>query len=179
MADKKKRTFDDDDLFKRKPYAVFLKNLILKCDDYHRDDDVKAYTIAMDSSWGTGKSVFLEKFESMLEQRCSDTICVVHYNAWKSDFWSNAFEPFAEALFSSECFAKLLIDQSEGKSTKKFISACKDFGIAFLKGQLEKQVDIDRLEKSIQGFKSACTAAIDQKPDAIGYSIYRRFAALG
>lgn len=176
MPEEKKRTFDDDDLFQRKSYAEFLKNLILNCGNYHRDDDIKAYTIALDSPWGTGKSVFLEKFESMLAQKCSDTICVVHYNAWKSDFWSNAFEPFVEALFSSECFARLLLDQSEGKASQKFISACKDFGIAFLKGQLEKQVDVDRLEKSIQGFKSAFDVAVEQKSDAItdNYKTYTK-----
>lgn len=167
MPDAKKTFENDDDLFRRKPYAEFLMSLILQCNRYHRDDDVKAYAIALDSPWGTGKSVFLEKFESMIEQKCSDTICVVHYNAWKNDFWSNAFEPFVEALFSSECFARLLLDQSEGSAAEKFISACKDFGIAFLKGQLEKHVDIDRLEKSLQGFKFAFDVAIDQKSDAI------------
>ena len=67
MLDKKENTFDSDDLFHRRPYAEFLKKLILNCDSYHRDDDVKAYTIALDSPWGTGKSVFLEKFEALLE----------------------------------------------------------------------------------------------------------------
>lgn len=114
-----KRTFENnDDLFHRKPYAEFLKNLILKCDNYHRDDDVKAYTIALDSPWGTGKSVFLEKFESMLEQDCKDQLCVVHYNAWENDFWDNAFEPFANAVFSHPLFASPLADQTETSAGK-------------------------------------------------------------
>lgn len=175
MADKKKRTFDDDDLFKRKPYAVFLKNLILKCDDYHRDDDVKAYTIAMDSPWGTGKSVFLEKFESMLEQDCKDQLCVVHYNAWENDFWDNAFEPFASAVFSHPLFASSLADQTEGKALEKVGSAVKHLAIAFTKKRLEDYFDPEQLAEAGGALAGAVGAYTSQYPNAVSpaYSAYK------
>lgn len=62
-------TFEDDDLFDRKPYAEFLAHLVISCDLYRRNDDSQSYTIALDSPWGTGKSTFLKKFESLLEKQ--------------------------------------------------------------------------------------------------------------
>lgn len=165
MAESKK-TFDED-LFHRKPYAEFLKNLILNSASYHRDDDVKAYTIAIDSPWGTGKSVFLEKFESLLETECKDTIRVVHYNAWKNDFWNNAFEPFAEAIFSSDWFCSALDEQTSDRTADKVLSAAKNFAIAFLKGKLEKDMDPAYAAKGFTDLGDAVKNATSKYPNAI------------
>lgn len=175
MAEEKKRTFDDDDLFHRKPYAEFLKNLILKCDNYHRDDDVKAYTIALDSPWGTGKSVFLEKFESMLEKDCKDQIRVVHYNAWENDFWDNAFEPFADAVFSHPLFASPLADQTEKKAIEKVGSAVKHLAIAFAKKRLEDYFDSEHLAEAGDSIARVVGAYVSQYPNAVSpaYSAYK------
>lgn len=161
-----KRTFDED-LFNRKPYAEFLKTLILNSGAYHRDDDVKAYTIAIDSPWGTGKSVFLEKFENLLETECGDTIRVVHYNAWKNDFWNNAFEPFAEAIFSSDWFCSALDEQTSDRTADKVLSAAKNFAIAFLKGKLEKDLDLEYAEKGFSDLGDAVRNATSKYPNAI------------
>ena len=175
MPDEKKRTFDDDDLFERKPYAAFLKNLILNCNNYHRDDDIKAYTIALDSPWGTGKSVFLEKFEAMLEQDCQDNLRVVHYNAWENDFWDNAFEPFADAVFSHPLFASPLADQTEGSAGKKFGDALKHLALAFAKKRLDDYFDSPEMVKALEAAMSAAGAAASQKPTIISpkYSNYK------
>ena len=171
-----KRTFEtDDDLFQRKRYAGFLKNLILSCDNYHRDDDVKAYTIALDSPWGTGKSIFLEKFESLLEQDCKDQIRVVHYNAWENDFWDNAFEPFADAVFSHPLFASPLADQTEGSAGEKFREALKHLSLAFAKKRLDDYFDSSEMMKALEAATSATKAATSQKPTIISpkYSAYK------
>lgn len=161
-----KRTFDED-LFNRKPYAEFLKTLILNSGAYHRDDDVRAYTIAIDSPWGTGKSIFLEKFENLLETECEDTLRVVHYNAWKNDFWNNAFEPFAEAIFSSDWFCSALDEQTSDRTADKVLSAAKNFAIAFLKGKLEKDLDLEYAEKGFSDLGDAVRNATSKYPNAI------------
>lgn len=171
-----KRTFDQDDLFNRKPYAKFLEKLILNSGSYHRDDDVQAYTIAIDSPWGTGKSVFLEKFENMLETDCPDQIRVVHYNAWKNDFWDNAFEPFADAVFSHPLFAHSLGEQTNERSVKSLGNAVKHVCLAFGKKRLENYADIEQLVKagkSLTGFVGTYTS---NDPNAISpeYSAYKQ-----
>lgn len=175
MPEGKKRTFDDDDLFERRPYADFLKNLILNCDNYHRDDDVKAYTIALDSPWGTGKSVFLEKFEAMLEQDCQDQLRVVHYNAWENDFWDNAFEPFADTVFSHPLFASPLADQTEGSAGKKFGEALKHLALAFAKKRLDDYFDSPEMMNALEAAMSAAGTATSQKSPMISpkYSAYK------
>lgn len=175
MANGKKRTFDDDDLFNRKPYAKFLKKLILNCDNYHRNDDVQAYTIALDSPWGTGKSMFLEKFESMLEEDCGQTLHVVHYNAWKNDFWSNAFEPFADEIFSNSLFASPLADQTKNRAMKKLISAIKNIAISFAKKPLEYYFDAEYMSKAEDDFESVVSEYISHNPNSISpaYSTYK------
>lgn len=171
-----KRTFEQDDLFDRKPYADFLERLILNSGSYHRDDDVQAYTIAIDSPWGTGKSVFLEKFENMLEADCPDQIRVVHYNAWKNDFWDNAFEPFADAIFSHPLFASSLGEQTTDRSIKSLGNAVKHVALAFGKKRLENYLDIEQMAKageSLAGFVGTYTSS---DPNAISpeYSAYKK-----
>lgn len=177
MSDKKKRNFKDDDLFKRQPYANFLKNLILNCNNYHRDDDVKAYTIALDSPWGTGKSVFLEKFESLLENapECKNKFRVVHYNAWENDFWNNAFEPFADAVFSHSLFTPSFADKTEEKAIVKVGSAMKHLALAFTKKRLENYFDAEQLADAGAALAGAVNDYVSQNPNAISptYSTYK------
>lgn len=154
-----KRSFEQDDLFNRKPYAEFLKKLILNSDSYHRDDDVQAYTIAIDSPWGTGKSVFLEMFENMLETECQEQVRIVHYNAWKNDFWNNAFEPFADAIFTSEWFCNALQDDVNEQSAKKFLGAAKNVMLSFVKKKMEDNCDAELLEKAIEDFAKGLKVA--------------------
>lgn len=97
----KNLSFDEDDRLNRKRYAEFLKNLILNSSDFKRDDERKAFSIAIDSPWGTGKSYFLNMFRNYL---CTEKDCdmaVVLYNAWENDNWNNAFEPLAQTLFEA------------------------------------------------------------------------------
>ncbi len=93
--------FDKDDKLGRKRYAEFLKNLILNSSAFKREDERRAFSIAIDSPWGTGKSYFLNMFRNYL---CTEKDCdmaVVLYNAWENDNWNNAFEPLAQTLFEA------------------------------------------------------------------------------
>lgn len=164
----KPKTFADDDLFGREAYAKFLEKLILNCGEYHRDDDMKAYTIAIDSPWGTGKSVFLEKFENMLMEDYPEKIQVIHYNAWQNDFWKNAFEPFADTIFRHDLFWKELANETLRDTSKHLMDAAKNVGIAFLKAQLSSVVDIAYLEKAGIGFLDGLKEEMDQSPNSVG-----------
>ena len=49
--------FDPDDKLNRFGFAKFLRDLIEHSSEYKRDDSSNAYSIAIDSSWGTGKKI--------------------------------------------------------------------------------------------------------------------------
>lgn len=167
----KSKTFAEDDLFGREPYAKSLEKMILNSGQYHRNDDMKAYAIAIDSPWGTGKSVFLEKFENMLQKDCPETIRVVHYNAWQNDFWKNAFEPFANAIFQSDWFQKTIESDAFDSAAKRLLGAAKNVGLAFLKAQLSSIVDIETLVKSGNGVIDALKDNTEQP----SYSISKEY----
>ncbi len=93
--------FDKDDKLGRKRYAEFLKNLILNSSAFKREDERRAFSIAIDSPWGTGKSYFLNMFRNYLYTEKDCDMVVVLYNAWENDNWNNAFEPLAQTLFEA------------------------------------------------------------------------------
>lgn len=167
----KSRTFAEDDLFGREPYAKSLEKIILNSGKYHRDDDMKAYTIAVDSPWGTGKSVFLEKFENMLQKDCPEKIRVVHYNAWQNDFWKNAFEPFVNTIFQSEWFRETIEGDAFDSAAKCLLGAAKDVSLAFLKARLSAIVDIETLVKS----GNRVLGAFKEDTEQISYSISKEY----
>ena len=149
------KNFEEDDLFGRKHYAEFLKHLILHSDEYHREDDMDAYTIAIDSPWGTGKSVFLEKFQALLQKEPQEKIRAIYYNAWEQDFWDNAFEPIAEAIFSNDLFNVQKEDGSTEEICNKLLLAIKALAKGFAKKIAEKVIDSDELENTLDHLKSA------------------------
>ena len=58
-------TFADHDKLNRVRFADFLLHLMNNRDSYRRDqDDSGAYCIAIDGSYGSGKTRFLEMFQS-------------------------------------------------------------------------------------------------------------------
>ena len=68
---------------------------------YQRDKLQESYVIAVDSSWGTGKTYFTDMFENYLLgfdgsdiQNENKDYAIIRFDAWKNDFWDNAFEPY-------------------------------------------------------------------------------------
>lgn len=61
-----KKYFIDDDKLNRKRYADFLRTIIDNSDKYKRNNVEKSYVIAVDLSWGTGKTYFTDMFENYL-----------------------------------------------------------------------------------------------------------------
>lgn len=105
--------FDPDDKLDRFGYAKFLRDLIENCDQYKRDESSEAYSIAIDSSWGTGKTYFFKMFENYLYgKKCESDddpegnpeFIVVNYNAWSNDYWDDAFAPFMQNILDNDRF---------------------------------------------------------------------------
>lgn len=138
--------FERDDKLGRKRYAEFLKNLILNSSAFKREDERKAFSIAIDSPWGTGKSYFLNMFRNYL---CTEKDCdmaIVMYNAWENDNWNNAFEPLAQTLFEA-------FDLFEGDQKLELENAVKAIAIlarGVAAKKVEKHISEDALCEAIE-----------------------------
>lgn len=128
--------FDPDDKLGRIKYAEFLKSMIKNCDNYRREDSDGAYVIAIDSPWGTGKTRFAKMLRNYLENRTNDTpveapidpsigFLTVYYNAWDTDFSSDALEPIIYSLINSPEFESELFEQQADKEIEKFANTAK------------------------------------------------------
>ena len=142
----KNLSFDEDDRLNRKRYAEFLKNLILNSSDFKRDDERKAFSIAIDSPWGTGKSYFLNMFRNYL---CTEKDCdmaVVLYNAWENDNWNNAFEPLAQTLF--EAFQ--VFDENQKVELENAVKAIAILARGVVAKKVETHISEDSLCEAIE-----------------------------
>ncbi|XZM78687.1 KAP family P-loop NTPase fold protein [Clostridium perfringens] len=77
-------TFEKDDLLNRRQIAVNLTNIIKNKSNLN--------VLAIDSSWGTGKTTFINKWISMLKTdfNYNDTFETIYFNAWKNDYSNDA-----------------------------------------------------------------------------------------
>lgn len=71
----------------RQKFAKTLNKLLGKIDSN--------YVLNINSSWGTGKTYFLEEWQKMLQN--DNNICI-YFNAWKNDHYENAFNPLFGCL---------------------------------------------------------------------------------
>ena len=85
-------TFDND-LLDRKQVAINLTNII------KFKSDLKV--LAIDSSWGTGKTTFVKMWEYMLDNDAefSNSFETMYFNAWENDYIS---EPLSSLLVELE-----------------------------------------------------------------------------
>lgn len=104
----------EKDLLDRIPFAEALYNLITKEQTPVLQDN-KSLVIALDASWGSGKTCFLELFSNTLEElNKTETkkFTVIKYNAWKNDDFD---EPLLSILYN------LIREQKEKEANKKAI----------------------------------------------------------
>lgn len=97
-------TFDSFDKLNLKEYGMNLIEIIRQSSTFVKSNDNKSYVIGIDAGWGTGKTTFLTMLYNKLDECLSDKkedILPVYYNAWKGDFWNNAFEPFFDCIWNS------------------------------------------------------------------------------
>lgn len=128
--------FETDDKLERRKYAEFLKSMLENCDKYRREDSDGAYVIAIDSPWGTGKTRFAKMLRNYLENRTSDTptkapidpssgFLTVYYNAWDTDFSTDALEPLIYSLINSPEFESELLEQQADEEIDNFKDTAK------------------------------------------------------
>lgn len=153
--------FCGDDLMRRGRYAQTLKKIINNCDNYPRNNDNISYVIGIDAPWGTGKTTFINMLVNYLKgywmkpnltedqiktatyntganiPTTSEQMAVVYYDAWKNDFWDNAFEPLFDCLIQAMPIA---IQQQKEDIVKMFKSSGKIISLV-LKGFINKQID--------------------------------------
>lgn len=128
--------FETDDKLDRRKYAEFLKSMLENCDKYRREDSDGAYVIAIDSPWGTGKTRFAKMLRNFLENRKSDTpaespidpsngFLTVYYNAWDTDFSTDALEPLIYSIINSPEFESELFELQADEEIENFKDTAK------------------------------------------------------
>ncbi|WP_027294287.1 MULTISPECIES: KAP family P-loop NTPase fold protein [Robinsoniella] len=137
----RKLSFETDDKLGRLEYAKFLKTIILNSDQYKRDLLTNAYTIAVDSPWGTGKSYFFNMFMNYCED--IDDLKVIYYNAWENDFWDNPFDPFMNTILEDGIFQLQIDNDNAANLGGKILIAAQNIGYGFVRTKMEKHFNID------------------------------------
>lgn len=90
-----------------KGYAMNIIEIIQKCHLFPKSNDNEAYVMAIDSSWGTGKTYFDKIIIQFLnDNRNIKNINTIYYDAWSNDFWNNAFEPLFAQIIGSKLLEK-------------------------------------------------------------------------
>ncbi len=129
----------DSDLLGRKAYADFLYSIVVNSEIYKRVDESKAYVVAIDSCWGSGKTFFLDMFENYvygyLSPDCninnfSQKVKIIRYNAWENDYWQNAFEP----LICNIANDIVLYDQQIKEENKRILERIQAASFTVIKG---------------------------------------------
>lgn len=119
----------EDDLLDREKYADFLTEIISNPQKYKRMGDSNSMTIAIDSSWGTGKTTFIDMWSEKLCKSFSDEFYVIKYNAWENDFIENPFESILYSFYNSLYFEEI----NSEEIAKEEIEAFKESAFNVLK----------------------------------------------
>ena len=100
----KRYTFAGYDKLDREKFADFLLHLMDERDNYRRDpDDSGAYCIAIDGEYGSGKTRFLQMFQSYLKDKRSG-YSILYYNAWEHDIFQDALSSFIYQIGHDDMF---------------------------------------------------------------------------
>lgn len=135
-----------NDHLNRGKYALTLFNIIsdYRTNAYHgnpnkklTNTDNQAFVMAISAPWGYGKTYFVDLFEKVLqkESQCITSgaeyfnAClfyekshIIHYDAWKNDFWQNAFEPLFDYITSIDLYKSA--NDDDLKKASKALSYC-------------------------------------------------------
>lgn len=105
----------DIDLFNRKRLSIQLENII-------RNSEDENLVIAINDSWGNGKTTFLKMWKSEIESK--GEFQVVYFDAFQNDFQNDPFVAISSSIYG-------MIDKPELK--EKFLKATKEIGKVLLK----------------------------------------------
>lgn len=127
MPEKQRKTytFAEHDKLDRARFADFLLHLIENRDDYRRDpDETGAYSIAIDGAYGSGKTRFLQMFQSHLKDK-NPSCSILYYNAWEHDIFQDALSSFIYQISNDDMFVDVQEDQEHQSRKEKLHKAAK------------------------------------------------------
>lgn len=130
--------FKENDKLNREHYADFLIEILSNNKRYKRESDTSSFVMAIDSSWGTGKTTFLNMLKNKMLEIEDNNYVIINYNAWKSDAWKNPFETLMCTILEDDIF-NIKDDINNLKSLGKDLKeVAKVVGKGFIKKQTEK-----------------------------------------
>lgn len=131
-------TFKDKDKLNRKGQALKISEIIKRSDEYSREKE--GLVIALNSPWGTGKTMFLRMWENEIKNSTIENSFplldsntnVLYYNAWDNDDFDNALIPLIDCFNSA--FKSILLKESLVGVKKNVIKkTAKKFGLLAVK----------------------------------------------
>lgn len=172
------RSFETDDVFDRKKFAELLKIMIDNPDHYRKNKDTVSLTIAINAPWGMGKTHFVDMLADMLKKE--ENYNVIFYNAWKYDFWNNAFDPLMQSILTNEKISQML-DQDEiinEDFVAKIKAISKILAIGGIKGLVGKIFDSSIVDETLTDAIKECQQTSANRvafPELENYQNYIEF----
>lgn len=139
--------FKEDDKLNREHFGDFLIEIITNNKRYKRESDTNSFVLAIDSSWGTGKTTFLNMLEDKMNNIKNNNYVIINYNAWKNDLWKNPFETLMYTILENKIFNATDDINNFGKIGKDLKEVAKAIGKGFVKKQLSKIISEDIIEE--------------------------------
>lgn len=93
----------ENDKLDREKYAKFLTEIISNTNRYKAQNDSNSFVLAIDSSWGTGKTTFINMWKEKLE-RDNYNFNVIKFNAWENDYSKNSLSAVIYSIVNDEIF---------------------------------------------------------------------------
>jgi predicted KAP-like P-loop ATPase len=156
--------FDTHDKLNRKNQAVQISRVLKNSESYSRPGE--GLVVALNSSWGTGKTMFLKMWENEILNSIqkdgeeefplkADNTNTLYYNAWEHDDYDNAFIPIAAHL--NKVFKKTLVRENLKEETikelastlKKWTKTASKLAFAVGKNIAKKKLGLDKIDLDI------------------------------
>ncbi|MCT4663074.1 MAG: KAP family NTPase [Tissierellales bacterium] len=190
--------FDTHDVLDRKNQAIKISRILKNSQNYSRSGE--GLVVALNSSWGTGKSMFLKMWESEIKNANSETefpltkekTNVLYYNAWENDDYDNAFIPLVahfNKIFKKTIVRKNLKEESINEFSlmiRRWRKAASMLTFMAGKNIVKKKLGLDKIEidvKELLNFKQNDFdeyLEIEDKLDGLNFEdIEKQLATLG
>ena len=140
--------YQEKDKLKRGGFANSITSVLRNANKLKRDDDRQSFVLAIDASWGSGKSFFLNYLVDHLKSLNNadhashdpDNICIpLLYNAWEYDYWESAFDPFVSNLFKKNFHANFSGEDLQESATEGMFKSILDISMKLGKGFVAKK----------------------------------------
>lgn len=155
--------FTNDELNRKKTaedYVKFLTSLDIN------------HTIALDASWGSGKTILLKFMCEELEEKKYPFIT---YNAWDNDYTDDPFLSLMSTIFEQFEEKKYIgVDKLKGMKNKT-IAASKIVGKGLAKGVGKALLGSEGVSELSDGFEALVKGAISETSEALINKTFKSF----